>query len=296
MLESKIWKEAEKKSKIFLRQVMGVEVFDEFSKKGKIEIKSNDNIYELYYDGRIVNKTTNQNYCIVPTRPDYPTYDIIAIKYCWLKYNTGIVEKVAKKTSIYGPRTYDPINGNNARRDGVGYDAFVHYMESTGWSREQICINEKNTTIATVHAAQKGYTSSIIDVRCPTGRNMTMMGIQQVPDGSNRTVAHSFSLYIRDENGWEINDDVKIRIAKVKPSDMVVQLLRCFYLDLKLIHNIDNRGVITYRVNGDLFRWRQGIMLHGEEHFIVYIINSDITIPSKNIKFQMESDLWIRQC
>lgn len=46
MLESKTWEEAEQKSKIFLRQVMGVDIFDEFINKGKIEIKSNNNIYE----------------------------------------------------------------------------------------------------------------------------------------------------------------------------------------------------------------------------------------------------------
>ena len=201
MLESKTWEEAEQKSKIFLRQVMGVDIFDEFINKGKIEIKSNNNIYELYHDGRITNKTTNQNYCIIPTRPDYPTYDIIAIKYCWLKYNIGIVEKVANKTNIYGAHAHDPLRyynaERNARRDGVGYGAFVHYMESQGWSRSCVCIDESNETIATTNTVQRGHTSSIIDIRCPAGSMMTMMGIRQVPNGSDRAIAHSFTLYIK---------------------------------------------------------------------------------------------------
>jgi len=39
-LDSVIWKKAEQKAKVFLRQVMGDDVFNKFNKNGKIEIKS----------------------------------------------------------------------------------------------------------------------------------------------------------------------------------------------------------------------------------------------------------------
>ena len=43
MLESKIREEAEQKSKVFLREVMGDDVFKEFAKNGKVEI----NVYHI---------------------------------------------------------------------------------------------------------------------------------------------------------------------------------------------------------------------------------------------------------
>jgi len=110
------------------------------------------------------------------------------------------------------------------------------------------------------------------------------MGTQQAPRGSDTGVAYSLGLYISDDNGEEIPDDTKMRITKVKPSEDIIQLARIFYQDMKMTHHGEDFETS--------YRFRRGIELNGEDHLNIYIINSPKNIPSENIKFKIEADLW----
>lgn len=303
------FEKAEKKSKEFLERIMGKEKFDKLQKDGKIEIeygtRENKTVYELYSNGRVVNKTKNQSYCIVADRSDYPINDMVAIKYAWLLYGNELAEKVANKTplDIYGTGSITGTGGI-----AVGYGDFIHDMERRGWNRQQVNINgtpsyaeyvdymlgrewhreliildQNNTNIVSICGIQKDYTSTVVDVRCPSGMQMSIMGTKQVPSGADSNIAYSLGLYTTNENGEEIPDDTKMRITKVKPSEEVIQLARLLYSDIKMTQN----GEAAYR-------FRQGIELHGEEHFVVHVINSQNNIPAENVKFRMEVDLWAR--
>lgn len=306
----------EKKSEEFLKTVIGKEKFDKLQKNGKIDVevnnKSNDKVvYELYSDGRVINKTKNQSYCIVADRSDYPINDMIAIKYAWLVHRNDIIEKVANKTHIYTGIT-DRANGAPIP---VGYGDFVHDMEQRGWNRQQININvtdediaahttpwygdyvdymtgrgwhrellvidQNNTTIVTTRSVDKDTTGTIVDVRCPAGMKISIMGMHQVPRGADARIAYSLGLYIADKNGEEIPDDTKIRITKIKPSEAIVQLARLYYRDIKMT-----------RDRGATYRFLKGIEMNGEEHLVVYMINSPINIPAENVKFMIEADIW----
>ena len=279
------YEKAKAVSRMFLRDMMGQELYDKFIKHGKIEIESGGNTYELYESGRVINKTKNQSYCIVPDRSDYPDYDVIAIKYCWLKYGVKTVERVANRTrlSTFG-------TGQTPVRD-IGYTGFIDMMEQRGWGHESLSIDENNTNLINVGA---GSTDNIIDVRCPAGRSITTMGIEQVPYGIDPATAHRVILDIRDVDGVEIPGYTKIRITKIKPSEAVVQLVRDFYSTFSLNRAITTEtGTIRVsKVDNELFRWRRGVMLNGEELLRIHIVNSEVKIPNNNVKFIIDMDLW----
>lgn len=280
---------------------MGEETYDKFIKDGKIDIESGENTYTLYLDGRVINKTTNQKYCIVSDRPDYPNDDILAIKFAWLKYGINTVEKVAVKSSIIersigigaGFTDYAPERGIYRE---IGYDAFVHHMEMQGWRRKQLTLTEHNANIVTTRNIEKGYTGGIINVRCPTGVTITMMGISQIPNNMNRNIAHHITLRIADRDNKEIDGNSEIRINKIKPSEAVITLARGTYSQFSLTRQIGNPEYKTrvYKTDNELYRWRMGTMLRSEEILEISIINSDITILSDNIRINMGADLWLR--
>lgn len=285
------YENAEKKSRTFLRDMMGQELYDNFIRHGKIEIESGGNTYELYDNGRVINKTANQSYCIIPDRSDYPNYDVIAIKYCWLKYGVRTVERVANRTRLSTLST-----GQLSGRD-IGYAGFIDMMEQRGWRREQLSIDEYNTNLVTTNNVEAGTTNnSIIDIRCPAGRSMTMMGVEQIPNGIGLEAAHKIVLDIRDIDGVEIPPYTRIRIAKIKLSETVVQLVIDSYSVFSSNKTIAT-GIGTVRVSkadNELYRWRRGVMLNGEEHLQIYIINSEVKIPRGNVKFTIDMDFWMR--
>jgi hypothetical protein len=280
------------KSKKFLKDILGKELFDKFFEEGKIDVESGGKVYELYDSGRIVNKSTNQAYCIVPTRPDYPIYDVIAIKYAWLKYGLKTVEKVANKTSL----TYRSRNASEGRRDGVGYDAFTHYMEQQGWAREQMMIDEQNTNFVSTHSVGLGTSGTIIDIRCPAGYSMSTKGMVQIPEDMDKNAAYTYSLHITDKNRKEINGFNIIRIEKIKPSEEVIQLARVLYSDMSSLRcSEDNNERNLKKAKGELYRWRNGIILYGGYHLRTYVINSNVDICSDNVKMNADFDLWMRR-
>lgn len=273
---------------------MGQETYDNFIRDGKIDIESGKNTYTLYLDGRVINKTTNKKYCIVPDRPDYPNDDILAIKFAWLKYKISTVEKVAIISPVLGRRL---TNSAQERDRTLGYDAFVHYMEMRdGWRRERLTIDEHNTKIVTTRNLEKGYTGGIIDIRCPAGATITMMGISQVPNEINQNTAHYIALRITDEEDREINGHSRIRIDRIKPSEEIVPLVQGTYSQFSLTRQIGTpeHNIRAYKTDNELYRWRMGIMLQSDDMLRISVINSETTILGDNIKINMEMDIWLR--
>ena len=297
----------EERSELFLKRIMGEEKFDKLRKDGKIEIEvdnksSGKTIYELRSDGNVINKTKNQRYCIVADRSDYPINDIIAIKYAHLVHNNDLVEKVANRTHLYTgvtdrvdgvqvPVAYGDFvrdmeqrgwNRQQVRIDNTpGYADYVDYMLGRGWHRELITIDENNTHISNIQNIHRDTTGCVIDIVCPTGMKMSIMGMQQVPRGADANISYSLGLYIIDENGKEIPDDTNIRIEKERTCEAFVQLARIYYSEIKMRDRDTN------------FRFRQGVELNSQEHLMIYIVNSGCNVPAENVKFALEADIWV---
>lgn len=262
------YEDIENKSKNFLRDTLGQELYSKLVKDGKIEIESGNNVYELYANGRVINKNSNESYCIVTDRSDYPSNDIVAIKYAWLKYNINRVERVANKTAISSGNFSD-----------VNYDAFVYTMKDRGWSREQISIDETDTNFASVHTVNAGHTGRIISIICPAGKMITTIGtIQEGTTGR----ASRIGLHITDKNGIEIPQFTRIRFEKINFCLDTIPLLQPFYEHLKVN-------------NENFYRWDRGMVLHGHQCLRVSVISTETTITAGNIKMIMDYDVWSRR-
>ncbi len=190
------------------------------------------------------------------------------------------------------------------------YDEYVAYLESKGWRREQLSLDEINTNIVTTQAVAANATNWAIDVRAPAGQKITIMGTQQVSAGADARTAHALRIRFADSSENELAFNTKIRITKEKSSEAVVQLARVFYADVNLTKQPGNQGgvaagssPVTYKTDLEWFRFKQGIELNGEQRLRIYIVNTLGTVaaaqvaapqnmPTANMRFSLDIDLW----
>lgn len=279
--------QAEKKAKIFLRDVMGRKNYNKFIEEGKIEIKSEGRIYELAIDGTVINKTDNQKYCIIlapgtSDRDDIPLFDLIAIKYSWLKHGTNIVEQTARKTYL---DTSEPIG----KRERTTYHDFVHYMENHGWRRKQLTIDEYNENIVSIHNVNIGEIGHIIEVKAPAENDITIMGTRQI--SRYHRFAHRFAIRLADTQNVEIASDTTIEIIKERLTEERIYIDRLCYGHINPTRN--NLYTAIQRRNSGYYTFRNGILLHPNESIKVNVIYPDRDI--KNVMFQLDLDFWIRR-
>lgn len=321
------------KSRKLLVQVMGEEDFNKFIEDGKIEIKHGEGkkeiVYELDQDGRVFNRTKEQSYCIEPIVPDsLPLHDQLAIKYGYLKNNVKRVEEVANKRSL-NPFDHGIIGGLATRFAGTGdvelnletrtrqsmyghmgdrrpdYNSYVEYMESSGWRRTQVTLDERNHRLVTTNGVKKNeenidgnnnYNNQVIDIRCPAGQKISIMGVHQVPRGVDTRVAHSLRARIADNEDNEIPFDTRIRITKIRPSTEVVQIARIFYGDINLTKqsvtsDLNPINLLIYKTDNEWYKFHQGIEINGEEHLEISVIDS-VNIDARHVRLALDCDIW----
>lgn len=175
------------------------------------------------------------------------------------------------------------------------YTAYVEYLESRGWRREQLTLDELNTNLVTLFGLTAGATGVVIDVRSPAGQKISIMGTQQIPRGADARSAHA--LRIRMGAGTlytqELDVFTKIRITKEKTSEAITQLARVFYADVNLTK--DTGATPTLKTDLEWYRFKQGVELNGEQHLRIYVINPDVAIDADHIQFALDLDLWTRE-
>lgn len=193
------------------------------------------------------------------------------------------------------------------------YDEYVAYLESKGWRREQLTLDELNTNIVTTQAVAASATGWAIDVRSPAGQKITLMGTQQVGAGADARTAHALRIRFADSSENELAFNTKIRITKEKSSEAVIQLARIFYADVNLVKQPGNQGgvaagssPVTYKTDPEWYRFKQGVELNGEQRLRIYIVNTLGTVaaaqvaapqnmPTANMRFALDIDLWTRE-
>lgn len=176
------------------------------------------------------------------------------------------------------------------------YTSYVEYLESRGWRREQLTLDELNTNLVTLFSLGVAATGVVIDVRAPAGQKISIMGTQQIPRGADARSAHALRIRLAGTTDVEISLITKVRITKEKTSEAVVQLARVFYADVNLTKNAPVGGqVTTFKTDLEWYRFKQGVELNGEQHMRIYAIAPDITIDSGHIKFALDLDLWTRE-
>ena len=188
------------------------------------------------------------------------------------------------------------------------YDSYVQYLESKGWRREQMSLDETNTNIVTLQAVPAAGNTWAIDVRAPAGQKITIMGAQQISAGADARTAHSLRVRFADSSENELAFNTKVRLAKEKSSGATVPLAGVFYADINLTKNpgVNGAAGTTYKTDLEWYRFKQGIELNGEQRLRVYIVNTLGTvaagqvaapqnIPVANIRFSLDCDLWTKE-
>lgn len=178
------------------------------------------------------------------------------------------------------------------------YTSYVDYLESRGWRREQLTLDELNTNLVTLFGLAAGATGVVIDIRAPAGQKISVMGTQQIPRGADARSAHALRIRLAGTGDTEIDPYVKIRITKEKTSEAVVQLARVFYADVNLTKQNSATGAgatALQKTDLEWYRFKQGVELNGEQHMRIYVINPGISVDSAHIKFALDLDLWTRE-
>lgn len=141
------------------------------------------------------------------------------------------------------------------------YTSYVEYLESRGWRREQITLDELNTNLVTLFGLAVGATGVAIDIRAPAGQKISVMGTQQIPRGADARSAHA--LRIRMGTGTveaqELDIFTKLRITKEKTSEAITQLARVFYADVNLTKQTGADPVL--KTDLEWYRFKQGVEL-----------------------------------
>jgi hypothetical protein len=177
------------------------------------------------------------------------------------------------------------------QRDFDDYAEFVRSMEAQGWKRRQLSIDELNTTMVSTSSVAAGAASgTVATITCPAGQIITTMGTQQVPAGADRDSAHALVLRLAGTDDTELDLTKKIRISKEGPEEDTVSLVRDFYAMFTLTRQGGSTPV--YRGDNEIYRWRRGIVLYGNEKLKIEVYNPDIAIDSSYVKLTMDIDLW----
>lgn len=293
----------EEKARKFLKDVMGIDTFQRFIKEGKIEIKSGKYVYELAVHGTVTNKTTNQSYCIIlapgtPDRDDIPLFDIIAIKYAWLKHGVDIVENVANKRGLdYDRYIVDrlvQIQTIPPREYEIGYAGFVRHMDTIGWRREQLCVDESNIHTVGIYNVKANATDVAIEVKAPAGSIISIMGIERIQENS---FFHADRLGVKfaDNNGNEISPYTCVEIVKDVPNgEQYLFGLEKRYSAISI--NKNNLYTTTPKKNSEWFVFDNSVVLNSGQSLKIRVINPECDINKEFTRLSLDLDLWIRDC
>ena len=180
------------------------------------------------------------------------------------------------------------------------YTSYVDYLESRGWTREQITLDELNTNLVTLFGLAAGATGTVIDIRAPAGQKISLMGTQQIPRGADARSAHALRIRLADTADAEIPIFSKIRITKEKTSEAIVQLARVFYADVNLTKTAStgSTAIATQKTDLEWYRFKQGVELNCEQHLKIILINVEsplTSVDAAHIKFALDMDLWTRE-
>lgn len=284
-------------SKKFLKDIMGKETYNKFIKNGKIEIKSGKYVYELAAHGTVTNKTTNQSYCIILApealhRDDIPLFDIMAVKFAWLKYGIDIVEKVANKRSL----DYDNYIVNRLIQRQIpaeydrGYAGFVRHMETIGWKREQSTIDE-SSNIVTTYNVNKNTRQYAIIIRAPAGRIITMMGMKRISENAFMHI-HRLGVRLTNKDGKEIPLDTNIEIVKNTIGGYII-LHKPKYSNINITKN--DLIQVSKRTSGQ-FAFEDNVVLNSEQSIGIRMIDPECDIDKRHTRLSINLDFWIRDC
>ena len=175
---------------------------------------------------------------------------------------------------------------NSRIKDYFGY---IKYMQNNGWIREYVTLHENLSTIATINSLKANNGGIVIDVKCPPGYRMSIMGKDSVPEEYN--IVHYFETMFKNSDGIEINCDTRIIFTIDKVTKKNIQIDTVLYSDISSTNFEDTPN--KFKDYQKLFRFDDGIEIKEEEHLRIYVIDPDLDITE--VKFSLGVDLLIQK-
>lgn len=177
------------------------------------------------------------------------------------------------------------------------YSEWIKFMEADGWVREAITIGENNTTLVNTFAVATGATAAtrVIEITAPAGRILSFMGSEQVPAGADRQTAHFLILRLAGTDETEMDRIRKLIITKLQPSGAVIPVDEVFYSHVSLTRQGGTTITRVDKSDVEIFRWRRGIVLYGNEILRIAVVGNDIAIAVANIRLSATGDLWTKR-
>uniref|UniRef100_A0A6M3XX11 Uncharacterized protein n=1 Tax=viral metagenome TaxID=1070528 RepID=A0A6M3XX11_9ZZZZ len=191
------------------------------------------------------------------------------------------------------------------------YEKFVQDMMRDNWQREQIAVDNTNTSLTTLLGnVAAGASASVIEITCPPGRVMSIKGTEQVAQGADRASAHGFWMRLACGTtgvlGQEIDEMTHVNIQKQTPSTAVVPLIKDIYQSMSLCQqhnrNIINPVVATvgnmYKGDENIHRFRKGIIIYGQDRLQIQVVTTTAIattqITGLNTQYSIDMDLWTK--
>lgn len=192
------------------------------------------------------------------------------------------------------------------------YEKFVNDMMADHWQREQIAVDNTNTSLTTLLGnIAAGASGSVIEITCPPGRVMSIKGTEQVPQGADRASAHGFWMRLACGTtgvlGQEINEMTHINIQKQTPSTAVVPLIKDIYQSMAIAqqHNQNTVVMANSATNGNLYkgdenihRFRKGIIIYGQDRLQIQVVTTTAIattqITGLSTQYSIDMDLWTK--
>ncbi len=169
------------------------------------------------------------------------------------------------------------------------YFEYIKYQEDNNWIRERITLHEYlSQMMITVNKLKAHNDGVVIDITCPPGRIISIMGIKDIPKGYTIENIRPFELKLANTNGEEIDPDTHIKIIKKKILRKDIEIYDVQYKDISMINYSPSPNM--FKAYTELYRFEQGIQLKGEDHLKLHVIDPSIDINI--IKFNLGVDLW----
>ena len=192
------------------------------------------------------------------------------------------------------------------------YEKFVQDMMRDNWQREQIAVDNTNTSLTTLLGnIAAGASASVIEITCPPGRVMSIKGTEQVAQGADRASAHGFWMRLACGTtgvlGQEINEMTHVNIQKQTPSTAVVPLIKDIYQSMAIAqqHNQNTIVMANSATNGNMYkgdenihRFRKGIIIYGQDRLQIQVVTTTAIattqITGLNTQYSIDMDLWTK--
>lgn len=169
------------------------------------------------------------------------------------------------------------------------YPKYIDYLESQEWTRELITLTELLSNIVTTNKLKSGNSGTVLDIKCPAGLIIGIPGSKGLPNECEIEKIRPLEIKLADSNGREIRPDISIKIFKHKLLKKDVQIGQVSYRDISMTDYSDSPNL--FKDYAELYRFKKGIEIKGEDSLRLYVINPDVDIDI--VKFNFGADIWI---